>query len=88
VPTLRELGVNVVFSVERGLVVPKGTPPDVQARLESACAQAAKEPAFAESMKKQGTDVRHLDRKAYAEYMKKLDDLNRDLAKDLGLLKR
>jgi hypothetical protein len=39
-------------------------------------------------MKKQGTDVRNLDRKAYAEFLRKLDDLNRELAKDLGLLKR
>jgi len=88
VPTLRELGVNVVFSVERGIVAPRGTPPDVLARLESACAQATREPAFAEAMRKQGTDVRYLDRKAYAEFMKKLDDLTRDLARDLGLLKR
>jgi tripartite-type tricarboxylate transporter receptor subunit TctC len=88
VPTLKELGVDVVFSVERGIVAPKGTPADVLAKLESACAQAVKEPAFAESMKKQGTDVRYLDRKAYAEFMKKLDDLNRDLSKELGLLKR
>ncbi len=88
VPTLKELGVNVVFSVERGIVAPKGTPPDVLAKLEGACAQAAKEPAFADSMKKQGTDVKYLDRKSYAEYMKKLDDLNHQLAKELGLLKR
>jgi tripartite-type tricarboxylate transporter receptor subunit TctC len=88
VPTLKELGVNVVFSVERGLMAPKGTPADVLARLEAACAQATREPGFADSMKKQGTNVRYLDRKAYAEYLKKLDDLNRGLAKDLGLLKR
>ncbi|MEK7444658.1 MAG: tripartite tricarboxylate transporter substrate-binding protein, partial [candidate division NC10 bacterium] len=83
-----ELGLNVVFSVERGLMVPKSTPGDVVAKLDAACAQASKEPAFAESMKKQGTEVRYLDRKAYAEYQKKLDDLNRELARDLGLLKR
>src|SRR6266542_3894218 len=88
VPTLKELGVNVVFSVERGIMVPKGTPADVQAKLEGACAQAVKDPAFAESMKKQGTEVRYLDRKAYAEYLKKLDALNKDLARDLGLRKR
>jgi tripartite-type tricarboxylate transporter receptor subunit TctC len=88
VPTLKELGVNVVFSVERGLMAPKGTPGDVLAKLDAACAQATREPAFAESMKKQGTDVRYLDRKAYAEFLKKLDDLNKELARDLGLLKR
>ena len=88
VPTLKELGVNVVFSVERGIMAPKGTPADLLAKLEGACAQAAKDPAFSESMKKQGTDVRYLDRKAYAAYLEKLDSLNKDLARDLGLLKR
>ena len=88
VPTLKELGINVVFAVERGIVAPKGTPADILAKLEAACAQATKDPAFAESMKKQGTEVRYLDRKAYAEFFKKNDALNKDLARDLGLLKR
>jgi tripartite-type tricarboxylate transporter receptor subunit TctC len=88
VPTLKELGLNVVFSVERGIMAPKGTPGDVLVKLEGACAQAVKDPAFAESMKKQGTDVRYLDRKGYTAYLEKLDTLNKDLARDLGLLKR
>jgi tripartite-type tricarboxylate transporter receptor subunit TctC len=88
VPTFKELGYNVVYAVSRGIVVPKGTPADVQARLESTCAAAAKDPAFAASMKTQGTDVRYLDRKAYAEFLKQNDVLNKDLSRDLGLLKR
>ncbi len=88
VPTLKELGVNVVYAVERGIMAPKGTPGDVLAKLEGACAQSTRDPAFAESMKKQGTDVRYLDRKAYTEFLGKNDSLNKDLARDLGLLKR
>jgi tripartite-type tricarboxylate transporter receptor subunit TctC len=88
IPTLKELGVNVVYDVNRGIVVPKGTPADVIAKLGTACAAAVKEPAFAEAMKKQGTLVRYMDRAAYASWLKKNDDLNRNLAKDLGLLKR
>jgi len=88
IPTLKELGINVVFAVERGIVAPKGTPADILAKLEAACAQATKDPAFAESMKKQGTEVRYLDRKAYAEFFKTNDAVNKELARDLGLLKR
>ena len=88
IPTLKELGINVVFAVERGIVAPKGTPADILAKLEAACAQATKDPAFAESMKKQGTEVRYLDRKAYSEFFKMNDALNKELARDLGLLKR
>jgi tripartite-type tricarboxylate transporter receptor subunit TctC len=88
IPTLKELGVNVVYDVNRGLMVPKGTPADVIAKLGSACAAAAKAPAFADAMKKQGTDVRYMNRAAYGKWLKQNDDLNRNLAKDLGLLKR
>ena len=58
-------------------------------RVGSRCpVTTAKEAAFAESMKKQATDVRFLDRKAYAAWLKQNDDLNLQLSKDLGLLKR
>jgi tripartite-type tricarboxylate transporter receptor subunit TctC len=88
VPTLREQVVNVVYSVTRGLMLPKGTPADVVAKVEGACQKATAEAAFAEAMGKQGTFVRFLDRKAYAAFLKENDDLNKTLARDLGLLKR
>jgi tripartite-type tricarboxylate transporter receptor subunit TctC len=88
VPTLKELGVNVVYDVNRGIMVPKGAPGDVIATLGTACAAAAKAPEFAQAMKLQGTNVRYLGRAEYAKWLKQNDDLNRNLAKDLGLLKR
>jgi tripartite-type tricarboxylate transporter receptor subunit TctC len=88
VPTLKELGVNVVYDVNRGIMAPKGTPAAVVAKLESSCAGAAKDPAYAEAMKLQGTAVHFLGRKAYAQWLKQNDDLNRNISKDLGLLKR
>jgi tripartite-type tricarboxylate transporter receptor subunit TctC len=88
VPTLKELGVNVTYAVNRGLMAPKATPADVMAKLQSACAAAAKEPAFAEAMTKQGTLVNFLGPKEYGEFLKENDKLNQDLAKDLGMLKR
>jgi putative tricarboxylic transport membrane protein len=74
--------------VNRGVMVPKGTPEPVVSKLGSACAASAKEPEFAKAMKVQGTDVRYMDRAAYAKWQKEADDLNRTIAKDLGLLKR
>ena len=88
VPTLKELGINVVFDVNRGIMVPKGTPAEVINKLGTACAAAAKEPEFAHAMKLQGTDVRYMDRATYSKWQKEADDLNRTIAKDLGLLKR
>jgi tripartite-type tricarboxylate transporter receptor subunit TctC len=88
VPTLKELGYDVEYAVNRGLMVPKGVPADIQAKLGSACAAAAKEPEFAKAMKLQGTEVRYLDSKDYAAFLKKTDAVTKDITKDLGLLKR
>jgi tripartite-type tricarboxylate transporter receptor subunit TctC len=69
-------------------MVPKGTPADILTRLEGACQKATAEAKFGEDMAKQGTFVKYLDRKAYAAFLKDNDDLNKGLARDLGLLKR
>ena len=42
VPTLKELGINIVYEVVRGLLVPKGTPEPVRAKLGEACAQGCR----------------------------------------------
>jgi len=88
VPTLKELGYNVTYSVNRGIMVPKGTPAAVIAKLNDACAKATKEPEFAKAMLLQGTEVYYLDPKGYADYLKKTDVQTKDIAKSLGLLKR
>src|SRR5690242_8985393 len=88
VPTLKELGYNVEYSVNRGLMVPHGTPADVIAKLNDACAKATKEPEYKKAMLLQGTDVRYMDPKGYADYLKKTDVQTKEIAKDLGLLKR
>jgi tripartite-type tricarboxylate transporter receptor subunit TctC len=88
VPTLKELGYDVEYAVNRGIMVPKNTPKDVEAALGAACAKAAKDPAFAKSMKQQGTDVRYLDATQYAAFLEKDDAITKDLTKDLGLLKQ
>ena len=66
VPTLKELGMNIVYEVVRGILVPKGTPAPVRAKLEEACAKATKEPSFAQAMKLQGTRVAFLNANDYA----------------------
>lgn len=87
VPTLRELGIDVVYAVNRGFLAPKGTPEAALARLEAAFEKVAKDPAFKEAMAKQGTDVRFLGRKAYAEFLQKSDAENAEVAIALGYKK-
>ncbi len=88
VPTLKELGYDVDYSVNRGLMVPKGTPAAIIAKLNDACAKATKEPEYAKAMLLQGTEVRYMDPQGYAAYLKKADQETKEVAKDLGLLKR
>jgi tripartite-type tricarboxylate transporter receptor subunit TctC len=83
-PTLKELGIDIVFAVNRGIVAPKGTPEAVLAKLEDACGKAAKDPAVTDAMKKQGTLVEFLNRKAYGDFLLKNDKINADLAQALG----
>lgn len=87
-PTLKELGIDVTYAVNRGLLAPKGTPPDVMSKLVSACTAAAKETAFGDAMKAQGTVVNHIPGPQYVEFLKRNDAINRDLASELGMLKK
>lgn len=88
VPTLKELGVDLVYEVSRGILVPKGTPADVKAKLGAACGTAAKDAAFADAMKKQGTRVHYLDAAGYAAFLAKADAENKAIMSGLGLLKK
>lgn len=88
VPTLKELGIDVEYAVNRGLVAPKGTPADVLGKLRSACGKAAAEPGLGESLKKHGTLVRYLDEIGYARFFAGQDRETRGVAESLGMLKR
>ncbi len=88
VPTLKELGLPIVFAVLRGIVVPKATPAPVRAKLDQACTKAAKEPSFAEAMKKQGTVVEHKNAADYAKFLTKLDGESKTIMTELNLIKK
>ncbi|MGE0750189.1 MAG: Bug family tripartite tricarboxylate transporter substrate binding protein [Variibacter sp.] len=88
VPTLKELGYDVEYAVNRGIMVPKGTPADVKAKLGDACQKATQEPEFAKAMKLQGTEVRYMNAEQYTAFLAKDDKITKDLTKDLGMLKR
>ena len=53
-PTFRELGHEIVEVVDRGVAVPRGTPPEVVSALESAFLAIVRDPAVREQMKKEG----------------------------------
>ncbi len=54
VPTFKELGFDVVEAVDRGVVVPLKTPPEIIAKLEAAFLEIARNPEIQAQMKEQG----------------------------------
>jgi tripartite-type tricarboxylate transporter receptor subunit TctC len=65
-------------------MTPKGVPQEALGKLEGACQKAAQDPGLADAMKKQGTLVEYLGRKAYGEFLATQDKINADLAQALG----
>ena len=69
VRTLTEQGVEVEFSTDRGIVVPKGTPGLLTRQLETIFARAMRDPEVIEKLAAFGTTVKYLNRKNYRKYL-------------------
>jgi tripartite-type tricarboxylate transporter receptor subunit TctC len=70
VPTMAEAGLpDFDVSAWFGLAAPAGLPADVQARLEAALANAARDPAALAEMERRGAEVGFLGSTAMARFM-------------------
>jgi tripartite-type tricarboxylate transporter receptor subunit TctC len=68
VPTLKELGYDVEFSLWVGLFAPKSTPDAVVTRLREATRQAATGEQFKTAMHNIGDEVAYLDQPEFAKF--------------------
>ncbi|MCW8084158.1 tripartite tricarboxylate transporter substrate binding protein [Sabulicella glaciei] len=73
VPTFRETGLDVAMSSERGIVVAKGTPEDLVARLREATAKVARDPGFQEQCRAQFTELDYVDGPAWRARLAEAD---------------
>ena len=87
-PTLKEQGYDVQYGVNRGVVAPKGTKPDVVAYWVGIFEKAAKDPAFVKTLESQGTDVKYIGGKDYGAFLKKSYDTHNTAAINLGIAKK
>lgn len=85
VPTCAEQGYDIQYFTQRGMAVPKGTDPDVKARLETACANAIKDPDFVTFMENNGQAISFLDADGYTEFLKQSATDVADAMKAVGL---
>jgi len=68
VPTLKELGYNVEFSLWVGLFAPKGTPAAVVNRLRAETKKAVANDRFKSAIKNIGDQVAYLDQPGFAKF--------------------
>ena len=87
-PTLKELGVPLVYSLKRGIVVPKGTPPDVIEQWSQVFKKAAENPGLMKQMEAKGTDVEWVGPADYAAWAKKTYDEHEKVAIKIGMYKK
>lgn len=88
VATLREQGLDVIFSTDRGILVPKGTPGLLTRQLETVFARAMRDPKVIETLAELGTHPKYLNRKDYARYLADSYAEWEAIAKAVGMYKR
>ena len=69
VPTVREQGIDFVMGMWRGLVAPKGTPPDVIKKLHDAFKQGMEDPALIKNAKDMAVNLSYLGPEDFGKLM-------------------
>ena len=83
--TLKEQGIDVVYGLTRGIVLPKGTPRAVVRHYERIAAKVAHNPEFQKAMHDKGTLVEYRDAAQYRAFDEKSFKQYEKLAKKVGM---
>jgi tripartite-type tricarboxylate transporter receptor subunit TctC len=84
VPTFREKGIDVALGTWRGLLVPKGTPPEIVNRWNELAKKVAADPKFQESLKKLNINAIYENGDHFAKVMAEDDVAFKRLAPKVG----
>ena len=87
VPTMKELGYNVVIELFRGISVPKGTPDDAVAKLVAAFEKGAQEPEFVDFATKNSFNIAFMGSEEFNKYILPMDDKIAKVMAESGLKK-
>ena len=85
VPTLKELGYDVVVPSPLGLAGPKDLPKPIVDKLDRAIKQALDDPAFKKLMDANGVRTLYMDSEAYSQYAQKAFVDEEKVVKNLGM---
>ena len=87
VPTFKEQGVDLIYGLNRGIYLPKGTSAAIVKHWEAAFARAATDPSIVDELKKKGTVVNYADAAALRAKMSEQTEVFIKIAKAVGLIK-
>jgi tripartite-type tricarboxylate transporter receptor subunit TctC len=87
-PTLKELGVDMIYALNRGIVAPKGTDKHVIEYWSGVFKKAAADPDFLKQMDAKGTGVSYVGPDGYRKWADKMFKEHEDIAIKIGLWKK
>ena len=87
-PTLKELGVDLVYALKRGIVAPKGTPKEVVEHWAQIFKKAAEDPDLKKQMDAKGTDVKWVGPADYRSWAEKTYADHEKVAVKIGMYKK
>jgi tripartite-type tricarboxylate transporter receptor subunit TctC len=85
VPTMREAGYDLVYSIWSGLYAPAGTPEPAMARLEAACERAIRHPDVVAGMARVAQPILYRNRADFAAFTRRESEKFRLLIEAAGL---
>jgi tripartite-type tricarboxylate transporter receptor subunit TctC len=83
VPTVKEQGIDFAMGMWRGLIAPKGTPPDVIKKLHDAFRQGMDDPILRKNAKDMAVNLHYLGPEAYGRLMATDDEFYGKLVKEI-----
>ncbi len=86
-PTLKELGLDIVQNSPFGIGAPRGTPPDVVARLHDAFKKAMEEPSYVAALARYDMLPMYMSSAAYTKFAQDTFATEKALVEKLGLVK-
>ena len=87
-PTLKELGVDLVYALERGVVAPKGTSKEIIDHWAGVFKKAAEDPDLLKQMDAKGTDINFVGPEGYEAWYKKTYADYEKVAIKIGMYKK
>ena len=87
-PTLKELGVDLVYALKRGIVAPKGTDKHIIEHWSNVFKAAAEDPGLMKQMDAKGTDVQWVGPEGYRKWAEKTFAEHEKVAIKIGMYKK